>query len=485
MGRARRRRLEEAEPQRLLPVPVGVDEFSCYRTGMETRGPVPLAILVGIQLPGVDDVEHAASLDELGRLAKTLGYDVVGRMSQKLDGFGGGTVLAKGKLEELAAITGGTGVVGSMATQRKSKARQRFEDAGKKPALPKMDADPGRPPKPDLVIVDHEISPSQIRNLERATGAKVLDRTGVIVEIFHRHAHSREAKLQVEIARLKYVAPRLRESSPGGDRQRGVGAGESDLDLERRKIRDRLAELKEQLAAIVRDEDERRSARRDQLRVALVGYTNAGKSSLMRALTGSEVLVADKLFATLGTTVRALQPETRPRVLVSDTVGFIKKLPHDLVASFRSTLAEALEASLLLFVVDASDPAYESQLEVTRDVLRDIGGEVVPSRLLLNKIDLVDETGRAALRTKHPDAILLSASSQKDVSALRETIVAFFEAAMVEDDIVLPYAKLGMLGDVYETARVLSEDHDAIGRILKVRGLPGAIARLRRTLGAS
>ena len=266
-------------------------------------------------------------------------------------------MLGKGRLEELAAITGGTGVVGSMALPRKSKARERFEDADeKKPNAAQIEPDPKAPPKPEFVIVDHDISPSQARNLERATGAQVLDRTGVIVEIFHRHAHSREAKLQVEIARLKYVSPRLRESSAGGERQQGYGAGESDLELDRRKIRDRLAELKEQLDDIQRDNDQRRSARRDQLRVALVGYTNAGKSSLMRALTGSEVLVADKLFATLDTTVRALQPETKPRVLVSDTVGFIKKLPHDLVASFRSTLAEALEASLLLFVVDASDP---------------------------------------------------------------------------------------------------------------------------------
>ena len=263
------------------------------------------------------------------------------------------------------------------------------------------------------MIVDHEISPSQARNLERATGAQVLDRTGVIVEIFHRHAHSREARLQVEIARLKYVAPRLRESWRAASGSRGSGAGESDLELDRRKIRDRLAELKEQLEDIQRDNDQRRYARRDQLRVALVGYTNAGKSSLMRALTGSEVLVADKLFATLDTTVRALHPETKPRVLVSDTVGFIKKLPHDLVASFRSTLDEALEASLLLFVVDASDPTYESQLEVSREVLREIGAEVVPSRLLLNKIDRVSEADRAALRAKHPDAILLSAKSPR------------------------------------------------------------------------
>ena len=287
------------------------------------------------------------------------------------------------------------------------------------------------------------------------------------------------------MARLKYIAPRLRESSTGGERQQGYGAGESDLELDRRKIRDRLAELKEQLEDIQRDNDERRSARRDQLRVALVGYTNAGKSSLMRALTGSEVLVADKLFATLDTTVRALQPAAKPRVLISDTVGFIKKLPHDLVASFRSTLAEALEASLLLFVVDASDPTHESQLEVSRNVLREIGADVVPSRLLLNKIDHVSQADRAALRARHPDAILLSAKSSEDVAALRETIIAFFEAAMVEDQLVLPYAKQGLLSDVYENARVLSEEYDITGRFMKVRGLPGAIARLRRTLAAS
>src|SRR6185295_16053176 len=159
--------------------------------------------------------------------------------------------------------------------------------------------------KATVVVVDHEISPSQARNLERATGARVLDRTGVIVEIFHRHARSREAKLQVEIARLTYVAPRLRETGGGADRQRGgiggKGAGESALELDRRKIRDRIAELREELARIARDEGTRRALRRDQRRVALVGYTNAGKSSLMRALTGSEVLVADKLFATLDT----------------------------------------------------------------------------------------------------------------------------------------------------------------------------------------
>jgi GTPase len=162
-------------------------------------------------------------------------------------------------------------------------------------------------------------------------------------------------------------------------------------------------------------------------------------------------------------------------------VGFIKQLPHDLVASFKSTLDEALEASLLLFVVDASDPTYQAQLEVTRTVLREIGADA-PSRLLLNKIDRVDEDARSALLARHPDAILLSSKSPTDVAALRETIIAFFEASMVEDELVLPYAKQGLLGDVYEGTRVLFEDYDATGRILKVRGLPGAIARLQRAV---
>ena len=451
---------------------------------METLLPVSRAILVGVQLPGVDDAAHAASLEELGRLVKTLGYEVVGTLSQRREALDGATVLGKGRLHDLAALTGGTGVVETMAAAPKSKARKRF-DEGAEPASGPDESWADPQPSADVVIVDHEISPSQARNLERATSADVLDRTGVIVEIFHRHARSREAKLQVEMARLQYVVPRLRESSTGGGRQRGVGAGESDIDLDRRKVRDRRSELKAQLDEIQRDDEQRRSARGDQLRVALVGYTNAGKSSLMRALTGSEVLVADQLFATLDTTVRALRPETSPRVLVSDTVGFIKKLPHDLVASFRSTLAEALDASLLLFVVDASDATYEAQLDVTRSVLHEIGADAVPSLLLLNKMDRVDDAGRAILATKHPEAIFLSASSATDVAALRATVIAFFEAAMVEDRLTLPYAKQGMLGVVYENARVLSEEFGADGRTMHVRGLPGGIARLHKILSAS
>ena len=467
-----------------------------------------------MQLPGVPDTDHEGSLAELGRLVHTLGFDVVATMSQKRQALHGGAVLGTGKLKDLARLTGGTGVIPTGAVAPRHKARARFEGAqaeeeGEAPeavAPPRFHPDgslvvededdeeaeegedemsaEAQGPQADVVVVDHDISPSQLRNLERATGAEVLDRTGVIVEIFHRHAKSREARLQVEIARLSYVAPRLRES-PGSGRQQGAGAGESDLELDRRQIRDRIAELREMLAGIQKDADQRRHARRDQLRVALVGYTNAGKSSLMRALTGSEVYVADKLFATLDTTVRALQPESRPRVLVSDTVGFIKKLPHDLVASFRSTLDEALEAALLLHVVDASDPTFESQLEVTREVLRDIGADVVPSRLVLNKVDQLTDEEREALAQRFPEALQLSARRPEDVAGLRQHILDVFEASMVEEELVLPYARQSLLGEVYEHARVMSETYDETGRRMRVRGLPGGLARLRRALATA
>jgi len=312
----------------------------------------------------------------------------------------------------------------------------------------------------------------------------VLDRTGVIVDIFHRHARSREARMQVEIARLKYLAPRLRESAGRSERQAGRGSGDTALELDRRKIRDRLAELREGLVAVQRDQDHRRFARRDQLRVALVGYTNAGKSSLMRALTGSEVLVADRLFATLDTTVRALEPESHPRVLVSDTVGFLKQLPHDLVASFRSTLDEALEASLLLYVVDASDPTCQAQLEVTRQVLREIGAAEVPSLLLLNKVDRLDEAARRALRERYPGAVLLSAHAPADVAALRQSVLDFFEAQFVDAELLIPYASQGRIGEVYENARVIEETFGEAGRSVRVRSTPAAIARLTRLFPA-
>src|SRR6478736_2850872 len=274
------------------------------------------------------------------------------------------------------------------------------------------------------------------------------------------------------------------ESSAGGGRQQGSGAGESGLDLDRRKIRDRLAELKEQLEDIQRDNDQRRSARRDQLRVALVGYTNAGKSSLMRALTGSAVLVADELFATLDTTVRALQPETTPRVLVSDTVGFIKNLPHDLVASFRSTLDEALDASLLLHVVDASDPSLRSHIQVTREVLESIDAGTLPSLLILNKIDAVDLAHEALLKTEFPDAIPMSALNPKDIEALHGRLVRFFLDNMTQVDLLVSYGKEGVLAEIRKNVHVLKESYDEKGVCLTIKATPGTVSALKRRLAS-
>src|SRR5438094_4238430 len=274
-----------------------------------TEAPRPKAVLVGVQLSGVADAEQRSSLKELRRLCETLGFEVVGEVTQKRKGLGAATLLGEGKLVELAAWTGGTGVV-PKGPPGKKKATEEDEEEEEDRAAPPA---PARESRATVVVIDHELSPRQLRNIERATSAaEVLDRTGVIIEIFHRHASSRPARLQVEIARLTYVAPRLRETG-GGERRRGGvglrGAGESSVELDRRKIRDRIPELTTELAAIEAESKTRRARRQEALRVALVGYTNAGKSSLMRALTGSHVLVADKLFATLDTTVRAPWPE--------------------------------------------------------------------------------------------------------------------------------------------------------------------------------
>jgi GTP-binding protein HflX len=455
----------------------------------------PRAVLLAVQLPDVSDDEFASSLGELGRLAKTLGLDVVGRVTQKRSHLATGTVVGGGKLAELARWTGGKGVVpvGPPVPRRRSD-RESAQEPGEEveetqdteaAAAESGDALPASQ-RASVVLIDHDVSPTQTRNLERATEAEVLDRTAVILAIFQRHARSREARLQVEIARLNYMAPRLRESGGGKDRQGGGiggrGAGESSIELDRRKLRDRVAELRAELASIERESGTRRKRRAQQNTVALVGYTNAGKSSWMRVLTGSGVLVQDKLFATLDTTVRALHPETVPRILVSDTVGFIKKLPHDLVASFRSTLDEARDSDLLLHLVDASDPAFPAQIEVTRDVLAEIHATDAPRLLVLNKIDRVDAAGRERLAAAWPEAIQVSAKDPTDVARLRERILAFFERDMVEDELVVPYAKQRVVGEAHAIARVLAETHDEHGTRLRVRARPEVIEKLRAAL---
>ncbi|HEV8247144.1 MAG TPA: GTPase HflX [Polyangiaceae bacterium] len=445
----------------------------------------PRAILIAAQLPGVDDREFESSLTELGRLVTTLGYEVALRVTQSRSNLSPAGVLGEGKVRELAELTGGSGHTGTTPPRKKDKARVRRESQFAEPDELEQGLESAEPaPRVALVAVDHEITPSQLRNLERATGTSVLDRSGVIIEIFHRHARSREAKLEVEIARLSYTAPRLREAPRGKERQQGRGAGEAAIELDRRRIRDRIAELKEQLAAIAREQGVRRAQRRQARRVALVGYTNAGKSSLMRALTGSDVHVEDKLFATLDTTVRALWPEARPRILVSDTVGFIRKLPHDLVASFKSTLDEAGEASLLLQIIDSADPDWPTQLEVTREVLSEIGAAGVPTVLVMNKIDKLAENALAELQGQKPDAWFVCARSDVSVQQLREKIVAFFEAGYDEAEFLVPYDRQRMISTMHESARVLEEKYDERGVLVRLRSDAETLGRLRAELGS-
>ncbi|HQX05350.1 MAG TPA: GTPase HflX, partial [Zoogloea sp.] len=401
---------------------------------MEVKDQPRYAVVAAVQLPNVTDLEFEASLTELRELAKTLGLQVVHTFIQKRTSFDANAYLGVGKRQEIQTYVNG-----------------------------EHDALPGGG-QIDAILVDHEISPSQARNLEVEVGCEVMDRTMVILEIFHRNARSRAARAQVEIARLGYMAPRLREmaklAGPQGRQRSGVGgrgAGESHTELDRRKIRDRIAELQQEIDAMEVERKTQRARRQERqglATVALVGYTNAGKSTLMRALTGSEVLVANKLFATLDTTVRVLHPEGVPRVLVSDTVGFIKNLPHGLVASFKSTLDEALDASLLLHVIDASDPGFERQLEVTDVVLAEIGADVLPRIRVFNKIDYVGDAAaqaecEASLRARYPDCVVMSARRPEEVSALRDVILTFFQRDLVEAELFLPWSAQQLRGEIY------------------------------------
>lgn len=451
------------------------------------------AILVAIQLPKVSDLEVQDSLAELSRLVTTMGARVIGQMVQKRTTERGVTVLGDGKLKELASWTGGAGVVGPGFVRKKHKAALKFENDTEEDELEDSDLDDTSAQTPpselaSVVIFDCDLSPSQLRNVESATGVKVYDRTGVIIEIFSRHARTKAAKLQVEIARLAYLAPRIRETGAKEDRQEGgggKGAGETSIELDRRNIRDRIKELKQELAAIAEEQDSRRARRGQEISVALVGYTNAGKSSLMRALTGSDVMVADKLFATLDTTVRLLYPETVPKILISDTVGFIKKLPHDLVASFKSTLDEALSASLLLYVVDSSDPSFRSQLEVTRTVLAEVGAGEIPSLLVLNKVDRLLPEELEKLKREFPKAYFLSATNPKDVARLRIHLIETFETDMVEESLFVPYQTQGAIGEIRARMRVLSESFDENGTTLKVKAYSEELARFKARYGKS
>ena len=438
----------------------------------EVNSEIRNAVVAAVQLPNVSDIEFQASLNELCELAKTLGYRVVKTFVQNRTSFDINAYFGSGKRKEISAFI-----------------HPESDDD--------LEIDPTPDPGIEVLLIDHEISPSQARNLEKEVGCEVMDRTMVILEIFHRNARSPAARAQVEIARLGYMAPRLREAAklagPQGRQRSGTGgrgAGESHTELDRRKIRDRIAELQQEILAM---EAERKTQRaRRQTRqvgqglavVALVGYTNAGKSTLMRALTGSEVLVANKLFATLDTTVRTLYPDSIPSVLVTDTVGFIKNLPHGLVASFKSTLEEALDASLLLHVVDASDPGFERQRVVTDTVIKEIGADAVPRLLIFNKIDFCgdiedQQLRRAFLQENYPDCLVMSALNVEDVRSLRQKIVDFFKEQLTEAEFYIPWSAQKLRGEIFSQCRVLNERSDENGTFFKVLGEPLLITALQ------
>lgn len=431
--------------------------------------PRPRAVLVSAPLPRVADADVRRSLDELAQLARGLGFSVADVVVQRRASPDPRSLLGAGKLAALSRITGGPGVV---------------------PRGP--DAADDAPKRDDLVvIVDDELDPSTQRHLRGALGVEVLDRSGVILRVFDERARSREAKLEIELARLVYDLPRVRDDRAAGDREGGGGRaarGHTNVELAKQRVRERMAAVRAELARLAHGSDRQRAARAGARRVALVGYTNAGKSSLMRALTGSDVLVADQLFATLGTTVRALAPPGTPPVLVADTVGFVDRLPHALVASFRSTLAEAREASLLLHVVDGSDPAYLAQRDVTEATLRAIGAGDVPTLLVANKADRLDAGARAALADALPDACLVSARDPARVAALRARVLARLGADLEERAFVVPWTRHGafaeLRGELEVAAERAAEPNEADGLHVVVRGAPEVLARLAARLAA-
>lgn len=472
------------------------------------------AVVAAVQLPGVSDLEFESSLDELRELAKTLGFEVVATFTQKRSSFDSTAYLGEGKREELRRYVQGeaeakvgpsaeessaASVADKGADKRSDKrSDQRTARHGAVAAREAAKALAGTDARrAAFVLVDHDISPSQARNLENEIGCDVLDRTMVILEIFHRHARSNAARAQVEIARLRYLAPRLREAAklagPQGRQRSGVGgrgAGEGAGEADRAKIRDRIAELKQEITALDLERQVQRARRQESqglARVALIGYTNAGKSTLMRALTGSEVLVANKLFATLDTTVRALVPDGVPRVLVSDTVGFIKNLPHDLVASFKSTLEEAAEASLLLHVIDASDPGFERQIAVTEKVIEEIEAGKVPRLRVFNKIDRVGDAKAQsehakALRAQFPKCIVMSAVDKDAVAKLHKTIRAFFSRRLIKSELFLPWSAQQLRGELFANCEVLEERAETEGAFFRVRGERKDIDGLRERI---
>jgi len=347
------------------------------------------AILVGVLLPGEDHGGEEA-LDELARLARTAGARTVGELTQKLPRIDPRTYIGQGKAEELLDLC-------------------RALDA-------------------DAILCDHDLTPAQIRNLERITETKVLDRSELILDIFATRAKSRQAKVQVELAQLEYTLPRLTRMWSHLDRHGGGigtrGPGERQLETDRRVIGRRMRDMRRELDAIARRKLRQVAARRDEFRACLVGYTNAGKTTLLNALTGAEAFVEDRLFATLDTKTRVWHLDSSRRALLSDTVGFIRRLPHHLVASFHATLEEANEADLLIHVVDISHPDCFHQAEIVRQVLAEIGCAEKPVLHVFNKSDIARPSPEADLLAAiSPGYVRISALRGEGLDALCESVL--------------------------------------------------------------
>ncbi len=407
-------------------------------------GGLESAIVVGVITPESSSWEMADALDELEQLAHTAGAFVTDRVTQSLDRIHAATYLGKGKVNELKKL----------AAERES----------------------------DLIIFDDDLSPVQMRNLERSIGCKLVDRSGLILDIFATRAKTAVAKTQVELAQLEYMRTRLTRQWTHLSRQSGgigtKGPGETQIETDRRLIGDRIANLKTRLEKIDLQRQTQRKGRSQYPRASLVGYTNAGKSTLMNALAGSEVLAEDRLFATLDATTRVVTIDANKEVLLSDTVGFIRKLPHRLIESFKSTLDEVRESDVLLHVVDASHPKFEDQVGVVRRTLKEIGATDKPTLLVFNKIDALDATVLAGLRNQYPDAAFVSAIRGIGLQDLQTRLLKIIENDYIEKVAYLPVAESGAIAYLHRIADVLSTEYLYARSRESTNGQTVAVARL-------
>ncbi|HEU4643691.1 MAG TPA: GTPase HflX [Gemmatimonadaceae bacterium] len=393
----------------------------------------------------------AEHLEELAELTDTAGAVIVGEVTQMLDRPNPGTYLGKGKLEEL---------------------RHEVE---------RTDA--------TLVIFDDELTPAQARNIEQALGKRIMDRAELILDIFATRARTAEAKMQVELAQLEYLLPRLTRMWTHLEKFRGGigmrGPGETQLETDRRLINHRIRVLRERLVDVQKAREVQRQSRRAEFRASLVGYTNVGKSSILRALSASrDVFVEDRLFATLDPLTREVGLGENQRVLVTDTVGFIRKLPHHLVASFRATLEEARETELLLHVIDASHPTWEEQRQVVDQVLAELGLTEYPVLHVFNKIDRLAPADLAALQERArnllPNSVFVSAVVEDGLEPLRRALLAAVRRQRPVTELRVPFADGKLLAELHRAGEVLSQRPDGDHWVISARLDEATLGRLRR-----